>query len=52
VSTTSTFGVRLGVLREDRTLLRLVPYSGGSWDHTTCLTVQGRQPFAWSDLRD
>jgi len=52
VSTTSTFGVRLGVLREDRTLLRLVPFSGGSWDHTTCLTVQGRQPFAWRDLRD
>jgi len=50
VSTTSTFGARLGVLREDRHLLRLLPYSGGAWDHTTCITVQGRQPFPWSDV--
>jgi len=52
VSTTSTFGVRLRVLREDSALLRIVPYSGGSWDHTTCLTVQGRQPFAWREVRE
>jgi len=52
VSTTSTFGVRLGVLRADRRLLRMIPYSGGSWDHTTCLTVQGRRPFGWGEIRD
>ena len=51
VSTTSTFGVRLGVLRADRHLLRTLPYSGGAWDHTTCLTVQGRQPFGWDEIR-
>lgn len=52
VSTTSTFGVRAGVLAQDATLLRQLPYSGGAWDHTTCLTVQGRQPFSWQELRD
>jgi len=51
VSTTSTFGARLGVLREDARLLRQLPYSGGAWDHTTCLTVQGRQPFSWAEVR-
>jgi len=50
VSTTSTFGVRHAVLREDRRLLRALPYSGGSWDHTTCLTVQGLQPFTWTEI--
>ena len=50
VSTTSTFGARLGVLREDARLLRQLPYSGGAWDHTTCLTVQGRQPFTWQEI--
>ena len=29
----------------------LIPYSGGAWDHTTCLTVQGRQPFPWAEIR-
>lgn len=51
LSTTSTFGVRLGVLREDLALLRALPFSGGAWDHTTCLTVQGLQPFTWTDVR-
>jgi hypothetical protein len=51
LSTTSTFGVRAGVLRQDRRLLRLCPYTGGAWDHTSCLTVQGRRPFRWADLK-
>jgi len=51
LSTTSTFGVRLGVLREDLALLRALPFSGGAWDHTTCLTVQGLQPFTWTHVR-
>lgn len=51
VSTTSTFGVRAGVLRADLRLLRLLPYTGGAWDHTTCLAVQGLQPFSWPQVR-
>jgi hypothetical protein len=50
VSTTSTFGVRLGALREDRRLLRALPFTGGSWDHATCLSIQGLQPFSWHDI--
>jgi hypothetical protein len=52
ISTTSTFGVRAAALREDARLLRLLPFSGGSWDHTSCLTVQGLQPFGWDEVRD
>jgi hypothetical protein len=51
VSTTSTFGVRMRVLREDHRLLSLIPFSGGAWDNTTCLAVQGRQPFRWAEIR-
>lgn len=50
VSTTSTFGVRVGVLRQDLRLLRACPYTGGAWDHTTCLVVQGLRPFTWSEV--
>jgi len=31
--------------------LRALPFSGGAWDHTTCLTVQGLQPFTWTHVR-
>lgn len=51
LSTTSTFGVRRGVLREDARLLRTCPFTGGDWDHTTCLVYQGYQPFAAAQLR-
>lgn len=50
VSTTSSFGVRGRQLREDVALLRLMPYTGGAFDHTTCLTVQGRYPFTRREL--
>jgi hypothetical protein len=50
MSTTSTFGVRAGVLSEDLRLLRACPFSGGAWDHTTCLTYQGIRPFSVVDL--
>jgi hypothetical protein len=52
VATTSTFGVRMRVLRQDRRLLRLIPYCGGAWDDATCLAVQGRRPFGWGDVRE
>lgn len=51
VSTTSTFGVRVRALREDRHLLRACPFTGGAWDHTTCLVVQGLRPFTAAELR-
>lgn len=51
VSTTSTFGTRLGTLREDLRLLRLCAISGGAWDHTTALTLAGFRPFTAAQLR-
>jgi hypothetical protein len=51
VSTTSTFAVRAGVLRQDGNLLRAAPYTGGAWDHTTCMAVQGAQPFSPGEVR-
>lgn len=50
VSTTSTFGVRVGVLLADERLLRAAPFVGGAWDHATCLAVQGYRPFAVREL--
>jgi len=49
-ATTSTFGVRVSTLLEDARLLRVCPYTGGSWDTTSCLTYQGIAPFAWKRL--
>jgi len=51
LSTTSTFGVRHQILREDARLLRMCPFTGGAWDHTTCLVYQGYQPFSAAQLR-
>jgi hypothetical protein len=51
VSTTSTFGTRLGTLREDLRLLSLCAVCGGSWDHTTALTMAGFLPFTAAQLR-
>ena len=45
VSTTSTFAVRVGALREDERLLVLCALSGGDFDYTSCLTLQGRPRF-------
>jgi hypothetical protein len=50
-STTSSFGVRHRVLDEDAALLRLMPFTGGAFDHTTCLTLNGRYPFTARELR-
>jgi hypothetical protein len=49
-STTSTFAVRRKALLEDARLLRFVPYTGGSWDRTTCLAYQGFRPFRARDI--
>ncbi|HKU38198.1 MAG TPA: hypothetical protein VJR89_08625 [Polyangiales bacterium] len=50
LSTTSTFGARVKPLREDRTMMFLTMWSGGGWDHTTCLLYQGYRPFTWRAL--
>ncbi len=50
LSTTSTFGVRVGALLDDRRLLRTIPFTGGAWDHTTCMVVQGQRPFTLEEL--
>ena len=50
VSTTSTFAVRVGALREDERLLVLCALSGGDFDYAGCLTLQGRRRFALREL--
>jgi hypothetical protein len=51
VATTSTFGVRRQALVEDFRLLRHFPLTGGAWDNSTCLAVQGYAPFSGQRLR-
>ena len=49
LSTTSTFGARIGVLEQDRLLMYATMWSGGAWDYTTCLLYQGFQPYSLSE---
>lgn len=49
-ATTSTFGVRGRVLRDDARLLRSYPFTGGAWDQATCLALQGYRPFGPAQL--
>jgi hypothetical protein len=49
-STASTFGMRREALRQDERLLRLCPWSGCAWDHTSCLVAQGYEPYPWRHL--
>jgi hypothetical protein len=49
-STTSTFAVRVGALRQDHALLVLCCLSGGDFDHTSLLAVQGIPRFRLRDL--
>lgn len=44
-STTSTFAVRVSALRGDELLLRLSSFTGGAWDHTSLLAVQGLHAY-------
>ncbi|MGH3565070.1 MAG: hypothetical protein ACRDRH_03365 [Pseudonocardia sp.] len=50
LSTTSTFGVRQRVLREDANLLRTCPFAGADWDYATCLVYQGLLPFTAAEV--
>jgi hypothetical protein len=52
LATTSSFGVRRSVLLVDAPLLRLMPYTGGAWDRTSCLTLQGMRPFTREELAE
>ncbi|GAA4979897.1 hypothetical protein [Kineococcus glutinatus] len=49
-STTSTFAARVGALREDERLLVLCCLSGGDFDHTSCLALQGIPRFSALDV--
>lgn len=51
ISTASTFGVRVGALREDLSIFRqcMLPYRNMYLDHETCLLYQGFQPYRWSE---
>ena len=50
LSHTSSFAVRVGVLRADRSLHRVAPRCGGAWDHSLSLAYQGRAPFGPREL--
>jgi hypothetical protein len=50
ISTTATFGARVGTLIEDRSMMQLAIRAGGAWDHTICLIYQGFAPFPMSSL--
>lgn len=44
-ASTSTFGLRAGVLREDRHVLAACSGAGGPWDHTCVSVLQGVAPY-------
>jgi hypothetical protein len=50
LSTTSTFGARVKALVEDYPIMKRAMYSGGAWDHTTCLMYQGFIPYPLKSL--
>jgi hypothetical protein len=50
-STTSTFGLRRRVLREDLRTLVFGALTGGAWDHTSCLLLQGKRPYERGEVR-
>ena len=51
-STTSTFAVPVGVLRQDRAIFRqsLLPYRRRLLDHESFLVLQGIFPYSWKDI--
>jgi hypothetical protein len=50
LSTTSTFGARVKALREDHMIMKRAMYSGGAYDHSTCLMYQGFMPYPAKSL--
>jgi hypothetical protein len=50
LSTTSTFGARVGPLEEDRLMMFAAMWSGGAWDYTTCLLYQGLRPYTLASV--
>lgn len=51
-STASTFGARVGTLRQDLGIFRqgMIPYRTRLLDHETCVVVQGRMPYTAGEL--
>jgi hypothetical protein len=50
LSTTSTFGVRVKPLVEDYPMMKRAMYTGGAYDHSTCLMYQGFMPYPAKSL--
>lgn len=50
ISTTATFGARVGALAADRSMMRWAIRAGGAWDHTLCLMYQGQVPYPIATL--
>ena len=50
LSSTSSFAVHVGALRQDLWLHRLAPRCGGAWDHVISLAHKGQCPFRWTDV--
>ena len=52
LSTTSTFGARVGVIRADRSMMSIAMRARGSFDHSTCLMYQGYIPYPFASLAE
>jgi hypothetical protein len=52
LSTTSTFGVRVKALLEDRRMMLVAMQTGGAWDHSICLMYQGYNPYDLSAMKE
>jgi hypothetical protein len=50
LSTTSTFGARVKALVEDYPMMQRAMYTGGAYDHSTCLMYQGFMPYPAQSL--
>jgi hypothetical protein len=51
ISTTSSYGARVGALRADRWIHRTAYYAPGGWiDENFCWAYQGMPPFTWRQM--
>jgi len=48
--TTSTYGARAAIVKQDAWTLTCAAYSGAPFAHTTSSALQGQRPFSWRNL--